>query len=252
MPASLAQIVQTADRWLHSGIQGDFPGALNGLQLENNGSVTRIAAAVDAHLGVIARAVEAGADLLVVHHGIGWSPLCPITGARYRWLKQALEANLAIYSSHLPLDAHPRLGNNILLAKAVGLGAPEPFFEEKGGKIGRIGTWKGTRQELAAVLEKVLGAPPVLLPGGPERIKRIAIVTGGAGNHLAQAAAAGADTFITGEGNHWIYGAALEMGLNVFLGGHYRTETFGVKALAAKLSRSFRIPWTFLDVPTGL
>jgi dinuclear metal center YbgI/SA1388 family protein len=253
MPASLARIVHIADRWLHSGTQGDFPGALNGLQLENNGRVTRMAAAVDAHMGVIDRAVEAGADLLVVHHGIGWSPLCPVTGARYRWLKQALDANLAIYSSHLPLDAHPTLGNNILLAKALGLRAPVPFFEEKGGKIGRIGAWSGPRSALAAALARALGgAPPLLLPGGPERVRRVAIVTGGAGNHLAQAAAAGADTFITGEGNHWTYGAALELGINVFHGGHYHTETFGVKALAAKLSRSFRIPWTFLDVPTGL
>lgn len=252
MPASLAQIVATADGWLHAGPQGDYPGALNGLQLENDGQVRRIAAAVDAHAHVILRAIEARADLLVVHHGIGWTPLCPVTGARYRWLKAALESNLAIYSSHLPLDAHPQIGNNALLARALKLRNTCPFFETKGRTIGRLGDWSGSRKALGTVLENLLGQAPVLLPGGPERVKRLAVVTGGAGNDLAQAAAAGADTFITGEGNHWTYGAALELGINVFYCGHYRTETFGVKALAARLSRKFRVPWVFLDVPTGL
>jgi len=252
MPATLAQIVAAADGWLHAGPQGDYPGALNGLQLENDGRVRRIAAAVDAHAEVIRRALEARVELLVVHHGIGWAPLCPLTGARYRWLKAAMDGNLAIYSSHLPLDAHPQIGNNILLARALKLGRPRPCFEAKGGLVGRLGEWSGSRRALGLALARILGQPPVLLPGGPERVRRVAVVTGGAGNELAQAAAAGADTFITGEGSHWTYAAALELGINVFYGGHYLTETFGVKALAARLSRKFRVPWVFLDVPSGL
>jgi dinuclear metal center YbgI/SA1388 family protein len=252
MPTRLSQITTTADRMLRHHVIADFPGALNGLQLENDGRVTRIAAAVDAHPGVIHRAIAAQADLLLVHHGIGWSPLCPVTGSRYQWLKAALDANLAIYSSHLPLDAHPRLGNNILLARALQLRRPRPFFEEKGTLIGQAGAWDGTRTRLTHRLHQILGAAPVVLPGGPERIRRIGIVTGGAGNELVRAARYGIDTFITGEGNQWTYGTALEIGINVFYGGHYLTETFGVRALAAALSEKFNLPWVFLDVPTGL
>lgn len=253
MPVSLARVVARADRWLsaHPPL-ADYPGALNGLQLENNGRVTRLAAAVDAHADTIHRALEMRADLLIVHHGIGWSPLCPISGARYRWLRAALAGNLAIYSSHLPLDSHPTLGNNALLARKLGLRRPRSFFEAKGVLIGRLGEWTGSRKQMSERLNAVLGAPPVLLPGGPERIRRVAVVTGGAGNELARAAEAGADTFITGEGHHWTYGAALELGLNVFYGGHYRTEVFGVQALTARLARAFRLPWAFIDCPTGL
>lgn len=252
MPASLARITAHANALLIHDRTGDFSGALNGLQLENDGRVSRIAAAVDAGLPTVEKALSEGADLLVVHHGIGWSPLCPVTGARYRWLSAAIKGNLAIYSSHLPLDAHPTLGNNALLAKAIGLRQARPFFEEKGTIIGRMGNWKGSRKDLVDKLGAVLGARPLLIPGGPAKIQRIGIVTGGAGNELAKAAGAGIDTFITGEGSHWTFGAAHELGLNVIYGGHYLTETFGVKALAAHLSRKFRVPWTFIDVPSGL
>lgn len=252
MPASLARITAHAGALLLHDRTGDFSGALNGLQLENNGRVTRIAAAVDANLLTVEQALASRADLLVVHHGIGWSPLCPVTGPRHRWLSSAIQGNLAIFSSHLPLDAHPTLGNNALLAKALGLRQVRPFFEEKGTVIGRMGNWKGSRGNLVDKLGSVLGARPLLIPGGPAKIQRIGIVTGGAGNELAKAAAAGIDTFITGEGSHWTFGAAHELGLNVIYGGHYLTETFGVKALAAHLSRKFRVPWGFVDVPSGL
>lgn len=252
MPARLDVLVRHADQLLGHATAGDFSGALNGLQLANDGTVRRIAASVDAHAPAIARAVEAGADLLVVHHGIGWAPLSPVVGARRRWLKQALDANLAIYSSHLPLDAHPTLGNNALLARAIGMRGARPFFEEKGQTIGRLGTWTGTREALARRLAAVLGAEPLVLPGGPARIRRVGIVTGGAGNELVRAAASGLDTFITGEGAHWTFGLAHELGVNVFYGGHYLTETFGVKALAEHLARRFKLPWSFVDVPSGL
>lgn len=252
MPAPLSPLVAHADTLLHHAGTGDFPGALNGLQLENDGTITRIAAAVDANALTVDAALAARADLLIVHHGIGWSPICPVTGACYRWMSRAIRGNLAIYSSHLPLDAHPTLGNNALLAKALGIHQPRPFFEEKGTLIGRTGAWTGTRDALVKKMTAVLGTPPLLIPGGPSRVKRIGIVTGGAGNELAKAAAAGIDTFITGEGAHWTFGMAHELGLNVLYGGHYLTETFGVKALAAQLSKKFRLPWTFVDVPSGL
>jgi dinuclear metal center YbgI/SA1388 family protein len=252
MATELTRLVEYTEKHLsHQGFQ-DYPGALNGLQLENNGHLTRIAAAVDANLLTIGEAVAVKADLLVVHHGIGWSPLCPVTGVRYQWFNLAVENNLAIYSSHLPLDAHPVLGNNILLAKALGLKKTSPFFFEKGIHLGyqAKGSWQ--REELLARVGKATGAKSLLLPFGPITVKRVGIVTGGAGNSLAKAAGEGVDTFITGEGNHWTFSTAQELEINVIYGGHYATETFGVKALAAHLSKKFKLPWSFIDAPSGL
>jgi dinuclear metal center YbgI/SA1388 family protein len=252
MATQLSRLVHYSEKLLaHQGFP-DYPGALNGLQLENNGQLTRIAAAVDANLLSIGEAVALGADLLLVHHGIGWSPLCPITGVRYQWLNLAMENNLAIYSSHLPLDAHPTLGNNILLAQALGIKKTKPFFLEKGIQLGRQAGVKINRDMLVQRYQKATGTQPLLLPFGPEIIQRIGIVTGGAGNHLEQAAAEGVDTFLTGEGNHWTFSKAQELEINVLYGGHYATETFGVQALAAHLSKKFKLPWSFIDIPSGL
>ena len=162
------------------------------------------------------------------------------------------ESNLAIYSSHLPLDAHPKLGNNAQLAAALGLKNLKPFFPSHGQDIGLQTRQKISRTELAKKLERATGVKPKMIPGGKEICERIGLVTGGAGGDLKTAAAAGVDTFITGEGPHWTYALAEELGLNVFYGGHYATETFGVKALAAELSKKFKLPWEFLDHPTGL
>ncbi|MDR1191295.1 MAG: Nif3-like dinuclear metal center hexameric protein [Verrucomicrobiales bacterium] len=252
MPASLPQLVADTDKLLDHKNIGDFPGALNGLQLANSGQVTKIAAAVDANLPTVRAAVATGADLLVVHHGIAWSPLLPLTGRRYALLKLCLDNNLAIYSSHLPLDLHAKLGNNALLAKALGFTASEPFFFEKGQHIGRRATASVNRDELRRRLNKALGADVHLIAGGSSVCQNIGIVTGGAGNELARAAADGVDTFITGEGAHWTFSLAHELGVNVFYGGHYLTETFGVKALAARLAKKYRLPWQFIDAPSGL
>jgi len=252
MASKLADLVNYTEKLLVHKDFPDYPGALNGLQIENDGTLTRIAAAVDANLLSIGEAVAAGADLLVVHHGIAWTPLYPITGLRYQWLSLALENNLAIYSSHLPLDAHPSLGNNVLLAQALGLSKTKPFFLEKGIHLGHQASVKMDRENLLQRMQKATGTKPLLLPFGPKNVKRIGIVTGGAGNHLAQAAAEGVDTFITGEGNHWTFTVAQELEINVIYGGHYATETFGVKALAEHLGKKFKLPWSFIDMPSGL
>ncbi len=249
---SLSAIVKHCDQILRAQEIGDYDGAANGLQVQNSGTVTRIAAAVDASLATVKLAVAAKADLLIVHHGLFWSPTHPWTGKKYELLKLLVENNLAVYSSHLPLDAHPRLGNNALLASALGLKKLKPFFASHGQYIGFKAQTKISRAELAEKLAHATGAKPTLIPGGNEICQRIGIVTGGAGGDLKLAASVGVDTFITGEGPHWTYALAEELGLNVFYGGHYATETFGVKALASELSKKFKLPWEFLDYPTGL
>ena len=248
----LKNIVAHCDKILRTREIGDYDGAANGLQMENSGAVIRIAVAVDASLATVKLAVAAKADLLIVHHGLFWSPRQPWTGKNYELLQLLLKNNVAIYSSHLPLDAHPKLGNNAQLCAALGLRNLKPFFTSHGQTIGFKSQTKISRNELAAKLERAIGAKPKIIHGGKNICERVGVVTGGAGAELKQAAAEGVDTFITGEGPHWTYALAEELGLNVFYGGHYATETFGVKALAAELSKKFRVPWEFLDHPTGL
>ena len=231
----------------------DYEGAANGLQVENSGAVTKIAAAVDGSPATVKMAAAARADLLIVHHGLFWGPTIPWTGPRRALLQLLIGKDMAVYSSHLPLDAHPQLGNNAAIVRGARLSRISARFSWKkaGPSAGRRSPassakfWRGRSGGS-------LGRAPVVLPGGPARCRRIGVVTGGAGSHLRLAAAEGVDTFITGEGPHWTYALAEELGLNVFYGGHYATETFGVKALAAELSKKFRVPWIFLDHPTGL
>jgi dinuclear metal center YbgI/SA1388 family protein len=250
--ASLATLVQHCDTLLRTAAIGDYDGAVNGLQVENSGTVTRIAATVDASLATVKLAIEAKADLLLVHHGLFWSRTHPWTGKRYELLRALIENNIAVYSSHLPLDAHPKLGNNAQLAAALGFKRLKPFFPSHGQPIGLKTVTSISRDELVTRLARATGAKPKLIPGGPKICRRIGIVTGGAGGDLKIAATEGVDTFITGEGPHWTYALAEELGLNVLYGGHYATETFGVKALAKHLSQRFRVPWVFVDHPTGL
>jgi dinuclear metal center YbgI/SA1388 family protein len=248
----LKRLVEECDRMLRTREVKDYDGAVNGLQVENGGKVSRIAATVDATQATVRLAIEQGADLLVVHHGLFWGPSHPWTGKRYELIRTLVENNLAVYSSHLPLDMHPKLGNNAQLAAALGLRKTEPFFVEKGQALGVRASMKTTRDQLERKLGAALDRAVRVLPGGPEICQRVGIVTGGAGSHLKLAAEEGVDTFITGEGPHWTYGMAEELGINVFYGGHYATETFGVKALAKYLSAKFKVPWVFIDRPTGL
>lgn len=253
MPAaSLFQIVKHADRLLQHDRFQDYSCAVNGLQVENRGRVHRIAAAVDGSLATVRLAIEQGADLLLVHHGLFWSPTVPWTGPKYELLRLLIDNNVAVYSSHLPLDAHPKLGNNALLCRALKIKKLVPFFEAKGQLLGFRGELAIDRDALVQGLAAAVGNRVTVLSGGPKKCRRIGVVTGGAGAELNIAANAGVDTFITGEGPHWTFALAEERGINVLYGGHYATETFGVKALAAHLSQRFKLPWSFLDHPTGL
>ena len=250
--AELNEMVAFLDRELNVAAIADYPGAMNGLQLANDGPVGRIVAAVDASLPVIEAAAAGGPGLLIVHHGMFWQGAQPVTAAFYRKLKTAMGAGLAVYSSHLPLDIHPEWGNNILLARAIGLIDPQPFFEQKGVFLGLRGGWTGTRGELAELLRQTLGGAVHVCPGGPEILTSVGLITGGAGSEVAQVAALGVDAFVTGEGPHWSYPLAEELGINVLYGGHYATETSGVQALARFMGRKFHLPWRFVDHPTGL
>lgn len=248
----LAAIIAHCDKILRTAQIKDFDGAVNGLQAENRGTVSRIAAAVDGSLATAKLAVEVGADLLIVHHGLFWNVRQPWTGKNYELFALLTENNLAVYSSHLPLDFHPKLGNNVILCAALGLKKPRPFLLKDGQHYGLQTRTKISRSVLASRFERAIGEKALVIPGGGETCERIGVITGGAGDFLPKAAEEGVDTFVTGEGPHWTYALAEELGVNVLYGGHYATETFGVKALTAHLAKKFRLPWTFLDHPTGL
>lgn len=248
----LADLVSFLDRELRIAEIPDYPGAINGLQLASDSEVPRIISAVDASLPVIEAAAAGGPGLLIVHHGMFWQGMQPVTGPFFRKLKIAMDAGLAIYSAHLPLDIHPVWGNNILLAKAIGLADLQPFFEWKGIHSGLRGSWQGSRADLVQALGDAVGGKVHVCPGGPEDVRSVGLVTGGAGSEVAKAAAAGVDTFISGEGPHWSHPLALELGVNMLLGGHYATETFGVRALADALGEKFGLPASFIHQPSGL
>jgi dinuclear metal center YbgI/SA1388 family protein len=231
---------------------GDWDKALNGLQIENSGRVTRIGAAVDVSTRVLTEAQKRDVDLLIVHHGLFWSGLQPIRGALRRQLRIAFENDAALYSAHLPLDIHPKIGNNAQLVAALGLKFAQPFLEEKGQPVGLKVHASLSRSELVRKIQKALSGPVKVFGFGPKRTRAIGVVTGAAGSEIYRIADEGIDTFITGEAPHWAAVAAEEVGVNLLLGGHYATEVFGVKALAAHLSHRFGVPWEFIDCPTGL
>ena len=271
----LSDIVSYTDRFLRIRDVGDWDNALNGLQIENSGGVTRLGAAVDVSTGVLTEAAKKKVDLLIVHHGLFWAGLQPVRSALRRQLQLAFENDIALYSAHLPLDIHPKVGNNAQLAAALGLpfgvrghvralksgpapaGSPqsksaEPFLEEKGQPIGLKARVSMPRSELVRNLRRALNGPLKFFDFGPKQTRTIGIVTGGAGSEIYRVAQENIDTFITGEAPHWAAVAAEELGMNLLLGGHYATEVFGVKALAAHLSKRFDVACAFIDCPTGL
>ena len=250
--ASLAEVVRYTDDYLRVREIEDWANALNGLQIQNSGSVTKIGAAVDVSTRVLNEAARRDVDLLLVHHGLFWPGLQTVTGALHRQLKLAMEKNIALYSAHLPLDIHPEVGNNAQLARALGLKSTSRFFEEKGSLIGIKARSSQPREVLIRKLRKVLGGPVKSFNFGPKKANSLGIITGGAGSEIYKVAQDKIDMFITGEAPHWAAIAAEELGINLVLGGHYATETFGVKALAAHLSKKFRVPFEFIDCPTGL
>ncbi len=250
--ASLIQIVRCLDKYLRIGEIEDWPNALNGLQIENSDRVTKIGAAVDVSTRVLTEGAKKDVDLLLVHHGLLWPGLQPVTGALYQQLKLALENDIALYSAHLPLDIHPQVGNNAQLATAIGLKSTAPFFKDKGQFIGLKARASLPREKLIRKLRRALAGPVKTFDFGPTKTHTIGIITGGAGSEVYRVAGEKIDTFITGEAPHWAAVAAEELGINLLLGGHYAIETFGVKALGAHLSKRFDVSFAFVHRPTGI
>jgi dinuclear metal center YbgI/SA1388 family protein len=245
-------VVDFLDSYLRTQEIVDDARALNGTQVTNSGRLLRLAAAVDACQATIDAAVATGAGLLIVHHGLFWRGLEPLTGRHGRRVLALVRGDVALYAAHLPLDCHPEVGNNPVLARGIGLRDLQPFGDVQGVKIGVVGDIQASRANLAGAVQRLLGAVPRVLATGPEQVHRVAVVTGAGSQHLREALEAGADTLITGEGPHHSYFDAEEWGVNVILGGHYATETLGVKALAEVTAQRFNVPWEFLDHPTGL
>jgi dinuclear metal center YbgI/SA1388 family protein len=225
----------------------------NGLQVEGGGEVTRLAFAVDAGLAAFEGAQAAGAQMLIVHHGLFWSKPVIVTGIHRRRLGVLFDAGISLYAVHLPLDLHGEVGNNVTLARWLELKDVGPFGNYKGQPIGVKGRLPETLslEQFTARVEEILGEPVIRVwPFGSETVERVGIVSGGAGFLAEQAAAAGVDVYLTGEMSHNVYHGTRELALNVVYGGHYATETAGLKALAEHLAARFGLEFVFLDLPT--
>lgn len=261
MTVPLEEIVEYLREFLSIDEIPDDPNAVNGLQVEAQGPVNRIVSAVDASLATIERissagSGESGATLLLVHHGLLWGGNRPITGSRYRRLALLIQSNTALYSAHLPLDLHSEVGNNAVLARRLDVRRQGTFGDYKGVPLGVWGTVEATsRLAFASRLARTVGIDPAevkVIPGGPEEVRRVGIISGAGGSLVAAARNAGLDTLVTGEGPHHAYFDAMEGGINLIYGGHYATETAGVQVLGAHLGKSFDLPFEFHDHPTGL
>jgi dinuclear metal center YbgI/SA1388 family protein len=255
---STSELTQYLDDILEIAAIPDYPGALNGLQFANGGRVTSIAGAVDFSGRTVAAAANAGADLLLVHHGMFWSGAQPVTGRAYERLRTLIEKDIAVYSAHLPLDRHQDFGNNVLLSRQLGLDASGEFASYKGKSVGVRGE---SEIETAEIVQRARefaarhGGTAVATPF-PEnrRTLRWAVCTGSGASAetLQEAVDTGVDTLIVGEGPHWTAVQAADVGIAIIYAGHYATETLGVAALAKHLAEKFDLELTVVDAPTGL
>jgi dinuclear metal center YbgI/SA1388 family protein len=252
MPAAITEIIAELDRLLEPERFSDY--CLNGLQVPGPATVGTIATGVSAHAELFELAAGEGADLLLVHHGLFWdSPgVRAIDPPLKRRLKTLFDADIALAAYHLPLDAHEQYGNNALIARALDAEELEPFALHKGQPIGFVATLPGDgvpAAELFARIHAITAREPLVFDAGPERIRRLAIVSGGGADYFPDAHAAGADAFLTGEIPERTMAEARERGVHVIAAGHYATETFGVRHLGEHLAELFGLKHVFLDVP---
>ena len=246
-----------ADELLKTASSQDYPNAVNGLQLENRAPIQAIAAAVDFSTRAIQGATAEGANFLIVHHGMFWGGIGPFSGPSYRTLRMLMENDIAVYSSHLPLDRHPTLGNNALLAAELGLtttGAFARFQDTFIGVSGASDIETASLTSRAREFAKPYGEIRTSIVKSGRRTRTWGICTGAGASAetLAEASAAGIDTLIVGEGPHWTAIHAEEHELAIIYAGHYATETLGVRALAQHLAERYELPWSFISAPTGL
>ncbi len=253
MSASLSTIASFVDGLLRLSEIPDEQNAVNGLQLEvsRDAPIETLACAVDADAFTIEEAIKRGAQLLLVHHGLFWSGNRPLVGPYGRKIQRCFTSGLSIYSAHAPLDVHPEVGNNAQILKALGLTPSGTFGKYLGVEIGLATQCDLGADELRQRIEQAIG-PVKQLGKGPERIRRLAVCSGGAGSMVSGAARAGFDAYLTGEGAHYTALDAEERGIHMFLAGHYRTEVFGVKALAKVLADKFALKTFFIEHDTGL
>ncbi|MBI5382809.1 MAG: Nif3-like dinuclear metal center hexameric protein [Opitutae bacterium] len=251
MPAQLDDLVNYCDARTRRTAFKDAPGAANGLQVANNGHVTKIGAAVDAGLAPFQTAAERGIDFLIVHHGLYWDMPRPLTGAMFAKVAALIRTNCALYSNHLPLDAHPEIGNNALLARQLGLVPQRPFLVRDGEPIGWIAPAAGDRAALRAQLTALYPRTLALEFGGAAP-REIAFCSGGGNSAVPELRPAGVDTLVTGELREEWFNYAQEHRLNLYLCGHYATEVHAVQALAAELAAKFGLPWEFVATANPL
>lgn len=243
-------------RWLDDYLEisaFDDP-SLNGLQVEGAPEVETVAVAVDSSFNTIEQAVEMGADLLIVHHGLFWGSPLPITGPHKRRVSLLLENDISLYAAHLPLDAHREVGNNWGFARMLDMEELEEFGTYRGRPLGVKGRLpeRLERRVLAERIERQLGEPVMLLEGGPQEVETLGIISGDAARQVTAAAREGLDAFLTGEPRHEVFYEPYELGINALYGGHYMTETIGVNLLAERLRDEFSLETRFIYLPTGL
>jgi dinuclear metal center YbgI/SA1388 family protein len=258
MAVLAGQLAKEADELLRTADLPDYPGALNGLQFENREPIKSIAAAVDFSSRVLRKTIESGANLLIVHHGMFWRGAERVTGSTYRQYADLIGADLAVYSSHLPLDCHPGIGNNVLLARELGLEPSGTFARFQNTFIGSRGVAEIQTAELVRRADRFArsrgGSARTTPLKDSQQTKRWAICTGSGASAetLREARDTHIDTLIVGEGPHWTATQAEDADLTIIYAGHYATETLGVSALAQHLAEKYDLPWQFVDAPTGL
>ena len=246
---SLKTIVSFLDQELN--IQAFKDSSHNGLQVENYGKITRVATGVDASLSFFEEAARHKAQMVICHHGMSWGDsLKRISGLNYRRLKFLLDHDMAVYACHLPLDAHPRLGNNAQISKALGLHRLKPFGIYNGTPVGFCGSLPGAMpyDAFKARVQRVMGNTVGAMDFGKRQVRTVAVVSGGAGGVIAEAGEKGIDVYVSGEPNLAAYHLAQEHKINAIFSGHYATEVFGVKALARLLSLRFGLKTEFINM----
>lgn len=253
MPCQLQDAIAELNTLLQPARFRDY--CPNGLQVPGRTDVTRLATGVSAGAELFERAIAERADLLLVHHGLFWgSTSAPIDARMKQRLKLLFDADMSLAAYHLPLDAHPQVGNNALIARALGATALEPFALHDGEPIGFLARLPDAIEASAlfARVAELTARTPLTFDAGPERVRSIAIVSGGGANYLPDAIAAGADALLTGEPTERVMSEAQEARIHFIAAGHYATETFGVRRLGEHLSERFDLEHVFIDVPNPI